>query len=82
MSATLNSFDAQLLGNDTLHKFAPIRRSRPTGGLVTLSIVWLGAVLAPPGKQIGREIRRGLALARGAGRQRLRIEFRLDRLTV
>ena len=42
----------------------------------------LCAVLAPPGKQIGREIRCGATLARGAGRQRLRIELGLDRLAM
>ena len=42
----------------------------------------LSAILLSPREQIGREIGRGLALAVRAWRQRLRIEFRLDRLPV
>src|SRR5712671_6881434 len=42
----------------------------------------LCAALAPPGKQIGREIRGGSSLTRGAGRKRLRIEFGFDRFPI
>src|SRR6202165_2362600 len=63
-----------------LHKKPPAttdRRSFAMSGFARS-----GAVLAPPRKQGGREIRRGAPLALGTGRDRPRVGIRRDHLSI